>query len=151
MIMIKADIETEVLPVAGSEKQSEELVKYLLSEFEQDLKSIGESNIFGTIHVAIYEKTTLGRSICIVLKFVKHKFLLWYHTYERLRCNIFSFFIDKSIQKSHFTKMWNGFYSLINYVYYILFLLNCVSICCCGSAFRLIVGQRLFTVFSPWR
>ena len=36
--MIRADIETEVSPIVGSEKQSEDLVKYLLSEFENDHK-----------------------------------------------------------------------------------------------------------------
>ncbi|MDR0979340.1 MAG: stage IV sporulation protein A, partial [Lachnospiraceae bacterium] len=34
--MIRADIETEVSPIVGSEKQSEELVTYLLEEFEND-------------------------------------------------------------------------------------------------------------------
>lgn len=34
--MIRADIETEVSPIVGSEKQSEELVNYLLSEFESE-------------------------------------------------------------------------------------------------------------------
>ena len=32
----------------GTEKQSEELVHYLLNEFETDPKKIWESNIFGT-------------------------------------------------------------------------------------------------------
>ena len=45
--MIRADIETEVSPIVGSEKQSEELVNYLLSEFENDPTKIWESNIFG--------------------------------------------------------------------------------------------------------
>ena len=45
--MIRADIETEVSPIVGSEKQSEELVNYLLSEFENDPIKIWESNIFG--------------------------------------------------------------------------------------------------------
>lgn len=36
--MIRADIETEVSPIVGSEKQSEDLVNYLLSEFESDPK-----------------------------------------------------------------------------------------------------------------
>ena len=45
--IIKANIETEVSPIVGSEKQSEELVNYLLSEFENDPKKIWESNIFG--------------------------------------------------------------------------------------------------------
>ena len=45
--MIRADIETEVAPIVGSEKQSEELVQYLMEEFESDPKKIWESNIFG--------------------------------------------------------------------------------------------------------
>lgn len=45
--MIRADIETEVSPIVGTEKQSEELVKYLTSEFEDDPSKIWESNIFG--------------------------------------------------------------------------------------------------------
>ena len=45
--MIRATIETEVSPIVGSEKQSEELVNYLLSGFENDPTSIWESNIFG--------------------------------------------------------------------------------------------------------
>ncbi len=45
--LIKADIETEINPVVGSEKQSEDLVKYLLSEFEDSPEKIWETNIFG--------------------------------------------------------------------------------------------------------
>ena len=45
--MIRANIETEVSPIVGSEKQSEELVNYLLSGFENDPTSIWSSNIFG--------------------------------------------------------------------------------------------------------
>ncbi len=54
--MIRADIETEVSPIVGSEKQSEELVNYLLSEFESDPKKIWESNIFGkSLHELVNE------------------------------------------------------------------------------------------------
>jgi stage IV sporulation protein A len=54
--MIRADIETEVSPIVGSEKQSEDLVKYLLSEFESDPKKIWESNIFGkSLHELVNE------------------------------------------------------------------------------------------------
>ena len=45
--MIRATIETEISPIVGSEKQSEELVNYLLSGFENDPTSIWSSNIFG--------------------------------------------------------------------------------------------------------
>ncbi len=54
--MIKADIETEVSPIVGSEKQSEELVSSLLSEFENDPKKIWETNIFGkSLHELVNE------------------------------------------------------------------------------------------------
>ncbi|MCD8391116.1 MAG: stage IV sporulation protein A [Firmicutes bacterium] len=45
--MMRAEIETEVNPIVGTEKQSKELVDYLLSEFEEDPQKIWESNIFG--------------------------------------------------------------------------------------------------------
>ncbi len=54
--MIRADIETEVSPIVGSEKQSEDLVKYLLSEFENDPQQIWHSNIFGkSLHELVNE------------------------------------------------------------------------------------------------
>ena len=54
--MIRADIETEVSPIVGSEKQSEELVNFLLSEFESDPKKIWGSNIFGkNLHELVNE------------------------------------------------------------------------------------------------
>ena len=54
--MIRADIETEVSPTVGSERQSEELVSYLLSEFENDPKKIWETNIFGkSLHELVNE------------------------------------------------------------------------------------------------
>lgn len=54
--MIKIDTETEVSPLVGSEKQSEELVKYLLSEFENDPKQLWKSNIFGkSLHELVNE------------------------------------------------------------------------------------------------
>ena len=54
--MIRADIKTEVSPIVGSEKQSEELVHYLLSEFEDSPEKIWESNIFGkSLHELVNE------------------------------------------------------------------------------------------------
>lgn len=55
--MMRADIQTEVCPIVGTEKQSEELVHYLLSEFENDPKKIWESNIFGK---SLYELVNEG-------------------------------------------------------------------------------------------
>ncbi len=54
--MIKANIETEISPVVGTEQQSEELVKYMLKEFEEDPTKIWQSNMFGkTLHQLINE------------------------------------------------------------------------------------------------
>ena len=53
--IIKTDITTEVSPVVGSEKQSEDLIRYLLTEFENDPSKIWETNIFGK---SLYEMVT---------------------------------------------------------------------------------------------
>ncbi|MBP1545270.1 MAG: stage IV sporulation protein A [Oscillospiraceae bacterium] len=54
--MMKADIITEVSPIVGSEKQSEELVMYLLRDFEENPGKIWESNIFGkSLHELVNE------------------------------------------------------------------------------------------------
>ncbi len=54
--MMKADIETEVNPIVGTESQSEELVSFLLKEFEEDPRSIWESNMFGkSLHELVSE------------------------------------------------------------------------------------------------
>ena len=45
--MMKATINTEVAPIVGSESQSEELVMYLLNEFQENPGKIWQSNIFG--------------------------------------------------------------------------------------------------------
>ncbi|HIY11022.1 MAG TPA: stage IV sporulation protein A [Candidatus Anaerofilum excrementigallinarum] len=54
--MMKAVISTEVSPIVGSERQSEELVKSLLQDFEQDPIKIWDSNIFGkSLHELVNE------------------------------------------------------------------------------------------------
>ncbi len=54
--LMRADIKAEVSPIVGSEKQSEEIVKFLLREFEEDPAKIWESNLFGTsLHNLINE------------------------------------------------------------------------------------------------
>lgn len=45
--MMSANITTEINPIVGSEKQSEELINYLLNDFEENPTKIWESNIFG--------------------------------------------------------------------------------------------------------
>ncbi|MBQ6569590.1 MAG: stage IV sporulation protein A [Clostridia bacterium] len=54
--LLKADITTEVAPIVGSEKQSQELVMSLLHDFEDDPSMIWESNIFGkSLHELVNE------------------------------------------------------------------------------------------------
>jgi stage IV sporulation protein A len=45
--MIKVNVHSEFAPIIGSERQSEELVNYLMRDFEQDPLKIWESDIFG--------------------------------------------------------------------------------------------------------
>lgn len=45
--MIKVDVESEFAPIIGTEKQSEELVRYLMQDFEENPLSIWNSDIFG--------------------------------------------------------------------------------------------------------
>ncbi len=54
--MLKVNIATEINPIVGSEKQSEELVRSMLQEFEEDPIQIWESNIFGkSLHDLVNE------------------------------------------------------------------------------------------------
>ena len=55
--MIRANIETELNPIVGTEEQSEDLVRYMLREFEEDPKSIWASNLFGK---SLYELVNEG-------------------------------------------------------------------------------------------
>lgn len=54
--LMRVETGAEVTPVVGSEQQSEELVKYLLSEFEEDPVKIWQSDIFGkSVHQLVSE------------------------------------------------------------------------------------------------
>ncbi len=55
--MIRANIETEINPIVGTEQQSEDLVKYMLKEFEEDPARIWSSNMFGK---SLYELVNEG-------------------------------------------------------------------------------------------
>ncbi len=55
--MLRADIETEVAPIVGTERESEELVHYLLEEFESDPAKLWESELFGkSLHELVNEE-----------------------------------------------------------------------------------------------
>lgn len=45
--MIKADIETEISPIMGKEKETQEVFKTLLEQFENDPEKLWQSNVFG--------------------------------------------------------------------------------------------------------
>lgn len=45
--IVRADVRAEYTPILGTEKQSEELMNYLMEKFEDDPRKIWESNIFG--------------------------------------------------------------------------------------------------------
>ncbi len=54
--LMKANINTIVSPIVGSERQSEDLVMYLMQEFEENPTKIWESNIFGkSLHELVNE------------------------------------------------------------------------------------------------
>ncbi len=54
--MMKVNIATQVSPIVGSEKQSEDLVMSLMSQFEEDPIKIWDSNIFGkSLHELVNE------------------------------------------------------------------------------------------------
>jgi stage IV sporulation protein A len=55
--MIRANIETEINPIVGTEQQSEELVRYMLKEFEEDPARIWDSHVFGK---SLYELVNEG-------------------------------------------------------------------------------------------
>ena len=45
--MIRASINTEINPIVGTAERSQEMIKYILEEFEDDPKKIWQSNMFG--------------------------------------------------------------------------------------------------------
>ena len=54
--MIKCNTYTEVAPIVGSESQSQELVMYLLKEFENNPSDIWNTNLFGkSLHELVNE------------------------------------------------------------------------------------------------
>ena len=64
--MFKVDIESAVSPIVGNEKQSEDMVNYLMEKFSGDPTQIWESNIFGrSFHELVNEGS--GGLICIIL------------------------------------------------------------------------------------
>ncbi|MCY0888558.1 MAG: stage IV sporulation protein A [Alicyclobacillaceae bacterium] len=59
--MIRVDVESEFAPIVGTERQSEELVRYLMQDFEQNPLKIWESDIFGKSLAAIVREGISGK------------------------------------------------------------------------------------------
>jgi stage IV sporulation protein A len=62
--LIRVDVEAEYTPILGNERQSEDLVHYLMEKFEDDPQKIWDSQIFGrTLHDVLREgiRQKLGR------------------------------------------------------------------------------------------
>ena len=55
--LMRANIETELSPIVGDEQQSDELIRYLLGEYEGDTEKLWQSNIFGK---SLYDLVTDG-------------------------------------------------------------------------------------------
>ncbi len=55
--MMRANIQAEISPIVGSERQSEDIVRFLLKEFEEDPQKIWQSNMFGK---SLYELVNEG-------------------------------------------------------------------------------------------
>lgn len=55
--LMRANIETELSPIVGSEQQSSELISYLVGEYEGDTEKLWQSNIFGK---SLYDLVTDG-------------------------------------------------------------------------------------------
>ena len=53
--LIKVDIKADFTPVVGTEKQSEDLVNYLMEEYSESPERLWESNLFGK---SLYELVT---------------------------------------------------------------------------------------------
>ncbi len=57
--MMLTDIKTEVSPIVGDEKQSQELIDYIMQEFDSDKSRLWQSNIFGkSLHELVNEGLT---------------------------------------------------------------------------------------------
>ncbi len=57
--IMKVDVSTEVSPIVGTEKQGEDLINYLMAQFEDNPAEIWETNMFGkSLHDLVNEGLT---------------------------------------------------------------------------------------------
>lgn len=54
--LIRADISTEITPIIGTERQCEDMIRYMLDDFKEDPRRLWQTNIFGkTLHDLVRE------------------------------------------------------------------------------------------------
>lgn len=63
--IIKANIGTEITPLIGTERQCEDLVKYIMEEFEDDPQKIWDTNVFGKSLSELVEEGIQGKIYCM--------------------------------------------------------------------------------------
>ncbi|OEH85895.1 stage IV sporulation protein A [Desulfuribacillus stibiiarsenatis] len=71
--MIKINVESEFAPIIGSEKQSEELVRYLMQDFEENPLKIWQSDIFGR-SLADVVKEGISAKLSLMPENARYKF-----------------------------------------------------------------------------
>lgn len=59
--IMKVDVSAEVNPIVGTEKQGEELVNYLMKEFESNPQGIWDTNMFGKSLCDLMEESLSGK------------------------------------------------------------------------------------------
>ena len=63
--IMRVDVETEINPIIGSEQQSEDLVNYLLEEFENDKNGIWETDMFGKSLNSLVKEDLSNKVACM--------------------------------------------------------------------------------------
>ena len=59
--IMKVDVSTEVAPIVGSEKQSEDLINYIMNKFEDNPSGIWETNMFGKSLYDLVNEGLIGK------------------------------------------------------------------------------------------
>jgi stage IV sporulation protein A len=59
--MIRVDVDSEFAPIIGTEKQSEELVRYLMQDYEENPAKVWEADIFGRSLYSIVSEGIQGK------------------------------------------------------------------------------------------
>lgn len=71
--MIRVDVESEFSPIIGTEKQSEELIRYLMQDFEENPSKVWETDMFGrSLHSIVQEG--IQAKLSMMPEYARYKF-----------------------------------------------------------------------------